>query len=185
MQEVGLARRYARALFFAVREEKGVSVLRIQKELKEICQVIYSSRELEKALTNPLLSFEKRKKILHLLMEKSPIPFFPLFTIFMDLLLKKNRLYLLPLIDMDFDIEIEKSQNVLKAAVRSASMLDGKTKQEMERRLSALFNRKVLIEDEVQPDLLAGVVIQAGDTVIDNSLKSQLLALKERFTYGH
>lgn len=181
MEDVGLARRYARALFHAVRDDKIFSSSQARKQIKQICGMIYSDRELEKTLLNPFLSFEKRKMILHQAMKKSSFDFHPLLCNFMNLLLKKKRLVLLSLVESDFELEIEKFEGALTAYVKSAVSLDEKSKKEMEKNLSRLFNRKVHVENEVQPDLLAGVVIQAGDTVMDNSLKSQLKNLKLRF----
>ena len=89
-------------------------------------------------------------------------------------LLKKKRMDLLPLIARHFERAVDESHGVLKAFVKSASALDEKSRGEIEKKLSLLFKKQVSLETSVDPELLAGIVIQAGDTVIDNSLKSQL-----------
>ena len=40
--------------------------------------------------------------------------------------------------------------------------------------LAKRFNRKVRVHAEVDPSLIGGAVVRAGDTVIDGSLKSRL-----------
>ena len=104
---------------------------------------------------------------------------------FFELLLKKKRINLLPEILIHLELAVDRSKGVLKAYVKSAVLLDEKAKKEMERKLSLLFKMNTVIETSVDPELLAGVVIQAGDTRIDNSLKAQLKNLKSRLHNGY
>jgi F-type H+-transporting ATPase subunit delta len=94
---------------------------------------------------------------------------------------------LLPFISSELDRAIEEAQGSIKAYVKSATPLDETSKEQIRKGLEKILNKKILLEISVHPELLAGMVLQAGDTVIDNSLKSQLKNLenKLRFEYGY
>ncbi|OGR84932.1 MAG: ATP synthase F1 subunit delta [Elusimicrobia bacterium RIFCSPLOWO2_01_FULL_54_10] len=106
---------------------------------------------------------------------------------FLDILKANKRLALLPLILARFQSETEKAQGRVRAQVRSAIPLDAAAQKEIEKALSAYFKKDVTVETTVEPGLLAGLVAQAGDTVIDGSLKNRLKNLQSilRSSHGH
>jgi len=66
-----------------------------------------------------------------------------------------------------------------------AALLDEKAKKNLEQMLFQIFKKKVILEVSVHPELIAGLMIQAGDMVLDHSLKSQLNRMKLRFGYDN
>jgi F-type H+-transporting ATPase subunit delta len=94
-------------------------------------------------------------------------------------LAENNRLTLLPEISTlynELKIESEKQVNVdvLSAAILSEAQLT-KLSAALEKR----FDRKVQLNCSVDPTLIAGMIIKAGDTVIDGSVNSQLNRLND------
>lgn len=65
------------------------------------------------------------------------------------------------------------------AHVSSARELSADQQVQLARILSALADQPVDMEVDVSPDLVAGVRIRLGDTVIDNSLAGQLQELRQ------
>lgn len=178
MKETAVAERYSRALFEALAEKKTVLPETIKRQLGQVAQLVHSNEQIKIALENPLVPIGQKKMLLQknlktILTE----PKSPLFN-FIDLLVSKKRLNLLPLILSKFEQMIEESRESIKAYVKSAAVLDQKMKNEIELKLSRLFKKNVKVETSVNPELLAGVVVQAGDTVIDNSLRTQLRNIK-------
>ncbi|MBI4595452.1 MAG: F0F1 ATP synthase subunit delta [Candidatus Tectomicrobia bacterium] len=47
------------------------------------------------------------------------------------------------------------------------------------------FNKKIVLEMSVYPELISGIVVKAGDVVIDGSLKTQLKNLQLRLEHGY
>ncbi len=95
------------------------------------------------------------------------------------LLAENGRLTVLPEIsDMfnafkaDFDKEIE-------VEVSSATELSTKQQSELGASLEKRLARKVKLNCNVNPELVAGVIIKAGDTVIDGSVRSKLNRLSD------
>ncbi|MFQ3198157.1 MAG: F-type H+-transporting ATPase subunit delta [Paraglaciecola sp.] len=72
----------------------------------------------------------------------------------------------------EFDKEIE-------VDVTSASELDVKQQADISEALEKRLARKVKLNCSVDPELIAGVIIKAGDTVIDGSVRSKLNRLSD------
>lgn len=65
------------------------------------------------------------------------------------------------------------------AYVTSARELSSEQQAQLARILSALADHRVDIELSLDPDLVAGVRVRLGDTVMDSSLAGQLLELRD------
>lgn len=72
----------------------------------------------------------------------------------------------------DFDKEID-------VDITSAVKLNKKQQTELGKSLETRLARKVKLNCSVDPDLIAGVLIKAGDTVIDGSFRSKLNRLSD------
>ena len=98
---------------------------------------------------------------------------------FIKILAENNRLTLLPEISTMFNqlkIEREKQINV---DVTSAAALDATQLSSLSKALEKRFDRKVHLNCSVDPSIIAGLIIKAGDTVIDGSVNSQLNRLND------
>ncbi|MFT6270566.1 MAG: F-type H+-transporting ATPase subunit delta [Alphaproteobacteria bacterium] len=98
---------------------------------------------------------------------------------FIKILAENNRLAFLPEISTMFDefkIEREKQINV---DVTSATKLNAAQKKNLSKALEKRFDRKVHLNCSVDPSIVAGLIIKAGDTVIDGSVNSQLNRLND------
>ena len=177
MKETEASSRYARALFLAVRETKGASLEAARKGLEELYHKINADARLKVLLSNPRATLaEKRAAVKEKLKIREH-----LLDNFFDLLIAKKRTALLPMVLLHFQSFVEESQGVMKAYVKSAQALSESDKKAMEKRLSEIFGKKISIEVSVNPELLAGAIVKAGDTVIDGSMRSRLKNLKASF----
>jgi F-type H+-transporting ATPase subunit delta len=98
---------------------------------------------------------------------------------FIKILAHNNRLKLLPEISNMFNalkVEHEKQINV---DVVSAAALSEAQLTKLSDALTKRFDRKVQLNCSVDPSLIAGMIIKAGDTVIDGSVNSQLNLLND------
>ncbi len=176
MKETEVAERYSRALFLAAQESKA-SLDEVLKGLEDMNRSISTDDSLKSDLGNPLISLADKKSLVRQKLKARN----SLLSNFLDLLIGKKREGVLPLILSRFHAQVEESQGLMKASVKSAAALDESAKKEIEKKLSAHFNKKVFIETSVHPELLAGIIVKAGDTVIDGSLSSRLKNLKASF----
>ncbi len=89
-------------------------------------------------------------------------------------LVEYGRLSLLPAISASYEALKAKDEGVLQAEIISAVALADAESKEIIQKLEARFDKKIEVQNSVDPDLLGGMKIIVGDTVIDTSVQSQL-----------
>jgi F-type H+-transporting ATPase subunit delta len=94
-------------------------------------------------------------------------------------LAQNKRLLLLPQICEQFEALKAQQQDVVEVSVSSAFELDENLKNNLASKLSKSLNREVQMHTEVDKNLLGGVLIRAGDLVIDGSVRGKLAKLAE------
>lgn len=98
---------------------------------------------------------------------------------FVGLLAANHRLGLLPEIVRQFEALKDLEEEILDVEIVSAFDLDDSDVQGLKDRLTKRFQREVVITSDVDAALIGGVVIRAGDTVIDGSVRGRLNRLTE------
>ena len=98
---------------------------------------------------------------------------------FIRVLADNKRLGLLPEISQLFEKLKAEQEKSLDVTVISAYALDGGILQTLTDVLSRKLARDVKVETEVDHSLIGGVLVRAGDTVIDGSVRGRLNKLAE------
>ncbi len=98
---------------------------------------------------------------------------------FVKVLADNNRLSALPDISIQFNILKAEYDKEMDVEVTSASELSEQQLESMSAALEKRLTRKVKLICNVDPKLVAGVIIKAGDTVIDGSVNSKLNRLSD------
>jgi F-type H+-transporting ATPase subunit delta len=93
---------------------------------------------------------------------------------FLRLLIEKDRLTVLPEISVIFELLKAEAGKAQKVDVISAYPLSEDAKTRLAQSLAQKLNCKVTIESHVDPSLIGGAVIRAGDKVIDGSVRGRL-----------
>ena len=104
------------------------------------------------------------------------------FARFLGALADNGRLRELPEIAALFEQMKRDAEHVLKVHVRSAVPLDDGEAARLVEALKRRFNSDIELERSVDPLVMGGAVIDAGETVIDGSLKSRLAKLETALT---
>ncbi len=99
---------------------------------------------------------------------------------FVRLLVENNRLNLVSAIQSLFEVHRAHDEGYIEAEVRTAFPLEKKAEKQLATMLEKILKRKVLFKIEEDKSLIGGVVIRAGDTVIDASVSGQLQKLAKR-----
>jgi F-type H+-transporting ATPase subunit delta len=107
----------------------------------------------------------------------------PVFGRFLDVLAENHRLRELPEIAALFEQLKRDAEHVLKVRVRSAVPLDDVEAARLVKALKRRFKSDIELERSVDPAMLGGAVIDAGETVIDGSLKTRLAKLETALTH--
>lgn len=93
---------------------------------------------------------------------------------FLTLLAENDRLALIPYISSEYELLKSQNNNTVDVVIESAFPLTPVQEQLLVSRLEKHFAKTVNATVEVNPKLIAGVIIHAGDQVIDDSAANKL-----------
>jgi F-type H+-transporting ATPase subunit delta len=93
------------------------------------------------------------------------------------LMAENDRLKALPEVAHQFEIYRAEAEGKVEAEVISAFALSSEQEQAITEMLKSKLGRDVSITTSTDESLIGGVIIKAGDTIIDGSMKSQLESL--------
>lgn len=171
-----LARPYAKAAF-GYASEQGVADN--WSTVLQLLSAMVQDEAFSAYLNRPELTPEQQVKIIvdtnSVLQDQS-------VSNFITLLAQNDRLSLLPEIALEFEQLKAQNQNQTDVTIESAFALTDEQKQLLIDRLSKRFNSSIDATVTVNPALIAGVVIRAGDQVIDDSAKAKLEKMRTRLT---
>lgn len=168
-QALTLARPYARAAFAIARD--GNAFAQWSDALGFAAQVAADPR-VAALLANPRLATADATALL------SPDGAVPAFGDFVALLAENRRMALLPEIAGLFEELRADAEKVVRAKVTSAAALPSGELDTIKAALKKRFGREVEVETAVDASLIGGAVIDAGDVVIDGSLRGKLQRLQ-------
>lgn len=100
------------------------------------------------------------------------------FAHFIGVLADNQRLRTLPEIAALFEQYKREAEHVLKVRVRSATTMDDVEAAHLREALKRRFNREIEMEQTLDPAIMGGAVIDAGETVIDGSVRGRLARLE-------
>lgn len=173
-QALTLARPYARAAFATARE---AGVLPAWSSALKLAAQIAADPQVAALLGNPKLT---RGDALTLLASNEAGE---VFAGFLGLLFDNRRLPLLPEIAGLYDVLRLEAERVVKARITSATVLSDTDLDTIKAGLRRRFGREVEVETALDASLIGGAVIDAGDVVIDGSLKGKLGRLQSALTH--
>jgi F-type H+-transporting ATPase subunit delta len=169
-QSITLARPYARAAFELARAEGALAAW--SQALAFAAQVSSDSRVA--ALSNDPRVQPEQLVALHL-PEGTKVE--GAFGKFLTELAERRRVSLLPDVAALYETYKRESESQLLVKVTSAMALDAAQAEQLTASLKRRFKREIELETQVDASLLAGVVIDTGEQVIDGSARGRLAQL--------
>ena len=167
------SRRYAKALLDVA--EEGGFVERITNDLETIRETVAGSREMVNMLRSPVVNVDLKARILKDVfkgeLSENTIRF-------IDLLCKKKRAGLLTDVIDEFHALRDERGNIVNVDVTSAVELDDGQSKKLINGLAAYTGKKIRARLSLDEQLIGGVKVQIGDTILDNSVVHQLQRLK-------
>ena len=172
-----VASRYAEALF-QVGEETD-STDKLYGELKAVVHIVKENKDFSNILRSPLVSKEEKKdlitKVFDGKLSQNMINF-------LKILADKDRLALLADIEKDFKVLLNEKNNILEGIVITAVPMKEEEVKELQTKLSAKYNKTVVLENEVDKSVLGGVLVRLGNEEIDGTVKNRLDKMKEQLS---
>jgi F-type H+-transporting ATPase subunit delta len=168
-----IARPYAKAAFEVA--AFADSLQSWSEMLAQLAKVVSNERVAE-VLASPSLTGEQQAKIIiDLCGDEINEP----LQNFVAVLSENKRLPLLPEIFALFDVLKAEREKTVDVEISTAFELADETELKLAQAIKAKLNRDVNIHSQIDKNLIGGMVIRAGDLVIDDSVRGKLNKLAE------
>ncbi len=177
-----LARRYARALFEAARDQRPAAETPLRAELEGFVRLLDAVPELRSALHNPAITPEQKGRVLSAIAARVRVS--PLLVRLLALLARHGRLDLLPELALAYAEERNRAAGVVTATAISAVALEEPQLRALAKALCVAVGSQVELNGEVDPGLLGGLLVRVGGRTYDGSVRARLGALRRRLAIG-
>ncbi len=175
MKNTIIAKRYAKALFAVASETEAFDDY--SKALNDFAESFNTYPEVQDGLTNPVYPLDVRVKVMDYLVQSMGAT--GVIKNFLNLVVQKKRAAVLPDIAEAFQALVDEKRNICQGTVVSAMEMGSELKDKVQVTLEKITGKKVILSTEVDSSIIGGIVAKVGDLVLDGSLRSQLLGLKE------
>ena len=165
---------YARSLFEVAQEQNKLD--KVRDELGEFADALNDSRELQVFLFSPYFSTKEKSEGL----DKAISGADDTTLNFLRLLIEKHRMPVIFRVRAEFDQLWEEENKLLPVTVTSAVELPKETVKQIGDRIAEQTDRKVDLQSKVDPDILGGIVVRVGNSVLDASIRNRLEQLRKQ-----
>jgi F-type H+-transporting ATPase subunit delta len=180
VKNLAIARRYAKALLLIGKEDGNTDTYR--EELGTFANLLEQEKSLQQVLVNPLYDVDGRKKVLTSVMDNLKLS--RAVTTFLLFLFDKGRIGFFGNINDFFQKFADELKGVARASLVSATELSSETIEKIQSALSKRTGKDIILEVEQDPELIGGIVTRIGDLVLDGSVRTQLLNMRESLKRG-
>ncbi|MEJ5252944.1 MAG: ATP synthase F1 subunit delta [Chthonomonadetes bacterium] len=174
MRQERVARRYARALFNAALHEQAIQA--VDEALQQLLNTLQEQPSLHRLLVNPLIPRERKQQLVQEAIGRHT---HPLVASLLGVLVDKRREPILPEVVREFEELRDEHLGIIRVQATTARPLDEEQQQALIRSLEQRTGKTVLLSLQTDPSLIGGIVVRIGDTIIDGSVRGQLLRLKQ------
>jgi F-type H+-transporting ATPase subunit delta len=176
MQE--LAEVYARALFLVAREHGKLDLLR--EQLGQFADALRQHRELAVFFFSPYFSTQEKEQALGRLLVDADVH----LVNFLRLLIENHRMPVIFRARQEYEKLWQEENRMLPVEITSAIELDPATTESVGRRIGERAGRKVMLAVKVDPDILGGIVVRIGNSILDASIRNRLEQLRRAVAQG-
>lgn len=180
MKNHAVSRRYAKALILIGQEDGQADGY--NDELSAMLGLLDSNEGFEQALTNPLIRKNDRKKLLEAVIASAG--FSKVMNSFLSLLFDKGRISFLRDIATYYSTMADELKGVVQATVVAATSLSKTNINKIQKSLSDKTGKTVVLDVQKDSSLIGGIITKIGDLVLDGSVKTQLVNMRETLKKG-
>jgi F-type H+-transporting ATPase subunit delta len=172
MEEIAVV--YARSLFEVAKEQDKLDL--VKEQLGEFADALAETRSLQVFFFSPYFSTQEKEDGL----DRAVTGADPVVVNFLKLLIEKHRMPVLFRVRANYDAMWEEEKKLLPVSITSAVELDEDTVRQLGDRISEQTGREVELSARVEPDILGGIVVQVGNSVLDASVRNRLEQLRRQ-----
>jgi len=180
LKGTGAARRYAKALAdLATRDGR---VAETGEELRAHRDLFNADANLKSMLQNPSVTQDAKTRVVSAILDRTQPS--PLMRNFLLLLIKNDRMQDLDLIEPRYERLANERLGRITAQVITAVALEDDQYASIEQKVAAVTQKTVMLEKQVDPSILGGVIVKIDHTVLDGSLRGRMQRLRRELVGG-
>jgi F-type H+-transporting ATPase subunit delta len=173
-----LAQVYGRSLFQVAQEQGKLDELR--EQLGQFADALAQNRDLELFFFSPYFSTSEKQASLKGLLEGADERLLS----FLDLLIENHRMPVIFRIRREYERLWEQDKQLLPVVLTSAVELDEQTVADLSAQIGERTGRTVELTTDVQPEILGGIVVRVGNSILDASIRNRLEQLRAHVAAG-
>ena len=171
MEEIAVV--YARSLFQVAQENDKLDVVR--EQIGQFADVLADDHNLEVFFFSPYFSTQEKVEGLRKAVSDAD----PIVLNFLELLVENHRMPTLFRVRRAYERLWEQENQLLPVQIISAVELDDSVVKKIEERIADQTGQKIQTQTTVDPDVLGGLVVRVGNTVLDASVRHRLEQLRK------
>ena len=177
---INIAVRYAKALL-SITKQKG-SHAQALDQLKSVNQSLNSDPLLKEFFENPVIKPEQKNKVLKVALEGQKFSEEVVSTLL--LMVDRGRFSMISEFVQAFQDGIDKEEGVTRGVVRAAKPLSAAAQTDLEKKITQVLKKKIVLTFKEDPTLLGGVIAQVGGWTFDDSIETHLKRMNEELNKG-
>lgn len=170
-----VASKYSRALFELGKDHDNL--LDLKNNLDEFWQLVLENEDLNELLFHQRITPEDKKRILEKIFAEELNED---IMHFLFILIDKRREFFLESIIKEFNALVDEAESILHVEVTSAIELNDSILNKLKEKLDSLLDYNIQIKNNVDEEIIAGIVLKIEDYIIDGSLRNELNSLKQQ-----
>lgn len=171
-----LARVYAESLFVAAQQDSAERAEEVGTELTAFARDVTSNPDVANFIASPVVGKKKKAAVLDPALKDRASD---LLRGLIGVLAQNNRLDLLRQVSAAYRQLLDERSGRVHVKVTAAVELSDAQKAALVANLkTVLGNQEPVLDIRVDPDLLGGLVVQVGDSVVDTSVRTRLQSLR-------
>jgi F-type H+-transporting ATPase subunit delta len=163
---------YGRSLF-QVAQDRG-ELDDVREQLGQFADALQESHDLQVFFFSPYFSTEEKKQGL----DKAVTGASESVQNFLELLVEKHRMPAIFRVRREIDRLWRDANQLLPVTITSAIELDKSTVDGIGKAIGDQTGRKVQVTADVDPDVLGGIVLRVGNSILDASIRNRLEQLR-------
>jgi ATP synthase F1 delta subunit len=167
-----LARVYARSLFEVALEQGKLDLLR--EQLGQFADALSDNRQLAVFFFSPYFATAEKQEALARVLDGADESFLN----FLSLLIENHRMPVIFRIRQQYERLWQEENRMLPVEITSAVALDEKTTEELGKTIGERAGRRVTLASRVDPDILGGIIVRVGNSILDASIRNRLEQLR-------
>ncbi len=180
MKGTGAARRYAKAMADLATRDNNIA--ETGEQLQAHRDLFNADANLKNILLNPSFNIDMKTRVVSGILDQTQPS--ALVRNFLLLLIKNDRLQDLDLIYAHYERMANDKLGRITAQVITAVELEDDQYTSIEQKVAAATQKSVMLEKQVDPSLLGGVIVKIDHTVLDGSLRGRMQRLRRELVGG-